>query len=186
MLGESWTIQSSGTTQVLRGVCFADTNTGTAVGDAGTILHTSNGGASWTVQSSQTPYSLYGVCFTDGNTGTVDGDHGTILRTTTGGVTWIKESASIPDRALLEPSYPNPFNGETNIEYRVPGTGRGEQVVLRVYDVLGREVLTLVDEVEAPGAHAAVFNAGGLASGLYYYRLQAGEMVQTRKMVLLK
>jgi hypothetical protein len=78
----------SGTARMLNGVSFTDPNTGTVVGDSGTILRTTNGGALWTTQLSGTLNRLNGVCFTDANTGTGVGDAGTILRTTNGGATW--------------------------------------------------------------------------------------------------
>jgi hypothetical protein len=79
------TPQSSGTNNPLYGVSFVDVNTGWAVGDLGTILHTTDGGATWRRQSTSTLSSLVGVSFVDANTGNVVGLEGTILRTTTGG-----------------------------------------------------------------------------------------------------
>ena len=94
VLGQAtWTAQSSGTSNTLLGVSFTDANTGTAVGDGGTILRTTDGGATWTRQSSGTTNSLRGVSFTDANTGTVVGEGGTILRTTDGGDNWISQGS---------------------------------------------------------------------------------------------
>jgi len=83
----------------------------------------------------------------------------------------------------LEQNYPNPFNPTTNITYVLPKT---ENVSLKVYDVLGREVATLVNEVKPAGAYTVPFNASNLASGVYFYKLQAGSFVQTKKMMLVK
>lgn len=83
----------------------------------------------------------------------------------------------------LAQNYPNPFNPTTNISYVLP---KAENVSLKVYDVLGREVATLVNEVKAAGAYTVPFNASNLASGVYFYRLQAGSFVQTKKMMLVK
>jgi photosystem II stability/assembly factor-like uncharacterized protein len=89
--GATWTLQASGTTDVLFAVAFKDANTGTAVGGvwgedpAGIILRTTNGGATWILQSSGTMWTLLSVAFTDANTGAVVGDYGTILHTTDGG-----------------------------------------------------------------------------------------------------
>jgi hypothetical protein len=92
--GTTWTSQTSGTTNPLTGISFADANTGTAVGSVmGQILRTTNGGATWTSQTSGTTNSLYGVSFTDVSTGTVVGFSGTILRTTNGGATWTSQSS---------------------------------------------------------------------------------------------
>jgi len=83
----------------------------------------------------------------------------------------------------LAQNYPNPFNPTTNITYVLPKT---ENVSLKVYDVLGREVATLVNEVKPAGAYTVPFNASNLASGVYFYKLQAGSFVQTKKMMLVK
>lgn len=83
----------------------------------------------------------------------------------------------------LEQNYPNPFNPTTVIGYTVPTYG---SVTLRVYDILGREVKTLVNERQSAGSHSVVFNAGQLPSGVYFYRIQSGDFVQTKKMVLVK
>jgi len=94
---------------------------------------------------------------------------------------------TVPLTYLLEQNYPNPFNPGTTIEYRVPTAGH---VRLTVYDVLGREVAVLQNDVLSPGLYVSAFNGAGFASGVYIYRLQeesAGHTtVETRKMTLLK
>jgi hypothetical protein len=80
-------------------------------------------------------------------------------------------------------NYPNPFNPATEIRYQVPTAGR---VYLKVYDILGREVATLVDQVRTAGSYTVTFNASTLASGLYFYRMTAGNFIQTKRMLLLK
>jgi len=89
-----WISQASGTSNRLLGVWFADTNTGTIVGNQGIILHTTNGGATWHIQLHDTTlFGFYGVFFTDANTGTVVGACGTILRTTNGGASWTRQAS---------------------------------------------------------------------------------------------
>jgi len=83
----------------------------------------------------------------------------------------------------LSQNYPNPFNPTTTIEYAIP---RQELVTLKVYDILGREVKTLVNGQMQAGNHSIIFNGNNLASGVYFYRIQAGNFVQTKKLVLLK
>jgi hypothetical protein len=83
----------------------------------------------------------------------------------------------------LSQNYPNPFNPATTIRYDVAVRGL---VTLKVYDILGREVSTLVNQVRDAGAYEVSFNAARFASGIYFYRLQAGSFVQTKKMVLVK
>lgn len=89
------------------------------------------------------------------------------------------------ERPILELSqnYPNPFNPITTIEYRIFEPGF---VLLKIYDVLGREVSTLVNEFQEPEAYRIDFNASGLASGVYFYRLQIGRFSATKKMIIVK
>ncbi|MFN3395154.1 MAG: T9SS type A sorting domain-containing protein, partial [Candidatus Thermochlorobacter sp.] len=84
----------------------------------------------------------------------------------------------------LEQNYPNPFNPTTNIKYSIRSAGL---VSLKVYDLLGREVATLVNQVQQPGEYQVTFNASNLtASGMYIYRLQAGNFTRTMKMMVVK
>lgn len=83
----------------------------------------------------------------------------------------------------LQPAYPNPFNPATQISYDVPAT---MSVTLYVYDVLGRTVRTLVDGVQDAGRYDVTFDATNLASGIYYYRMEAGTFAETRQMLLVK
>ena len=83
----------------------------------------------------------------------------------------------------LAQNYPNPFNPTTKIEYSIP---LQSQVELKIYNVVGQEVATLVNEVQKSGIHSAKFNASNLASGIYFYRLVAGNFTSVKKMVLVK
>jgi len=92
-------------------------------------------------------------------------------------------SKSLPEEYALYQAYPNPFNPSTTISYQLP---MQSQVTLKIFDVLGREVATLVNGVEEPGYKSVNFDASGLPSGIYYYRLQAGNYVETKKLLLLR
>ena len=92
----------------------------------------------------------------------------------------------IPTQYTLEQNYPNPFNTSTRISYSVFPTGTRQAVSLKVYDVLGREVATLVNTEQVPGTYQTTFDGSGLASGVYFYRLQAGGFAETKKLLLLK
>jgi len=90
---------------------------------------------------------------------------------------------SMPDYFELSQNYPNPFNAATRIEFTLPEDGR---VNLEIYDVLGQLVQTLVDENRPAGRYSVEFDSGALASGVYFYRLTAGDFTETRKMILMK
>lgn len=102
-------------------------------------------------------------------------------------VFWISGDAVVeppqPTGFFLNQNYPNPFNPTTTIRFSVPGSG---SVVLKVYDVLGRLVKTLVSSRQTPGEHVVVFDGRGLASGVYFCRLQSDDYTQVRKMILMK
>jgi len=102
--------------------------------------------------------------------------------------------AEVPEQMRLEQNYPNPFNPSTTIGYRIAGTGHQalgtSRVKLSVYDMLGREVAVLVNEERAPGTYSAEFDARGLASGVYLYRLTVSgtgkQVVDSKKMIMLR
>jgi len=83
----------------------------------------------------------------------------------------------------MSQNYPNPFNPSTTIRYELPRTSR---VTLTVYDVLGQQVSVLVNERKDAGVHEVSFDGSNLASGVYFYRIQAGDFVQTHRLLLLK
>ncbi|HRE11426.1 MAG TPA: T9SS type A sorting domain-containing protein, partial [Ignavibacteria bacterium] len=117
----------------------------------------------------------------------VSGDSGVLkawciqvtYRTLVGGIGTIE----IPNYYSLAQNYPNPFNPTTSIKFSVP---KAVNVSLKIFDVLGREVATLVNEVKQPGFHTADFNASNMASGIYFYRIDAGEFTSVKKMMLVK
>jgi hypothetical protein len=92
-------------------------------------------------------------------------------------------SGNVPDRFVLEQNYPNPFNPSTTIRYDLPFT---TVVRLAVFDELGQQVATLVQGEQAAGVHEVRFDASGLSSGVYIYRLSAGQFVQAHKLILLR
>jgi hypothetical protein len=88
-----------------------------------------------------------------------------------------------PSVFLLAQNYPNPFNPSTTINYQLP---LQRHVTLKVFDLLGREVATVVDGVEEPGVKSVQFDGRNLASGMYFYQLRAGEFVDTKRFLLLR
>ena len=96
----------------------------------------------------------------------------------------VDEDISItPFSFQLEQNYPNPFNPVTTISYLLPSTS---EVLLIVYNLLGEEIARLVDGIQSTGFHQITWDASGVSSGIYFYRIQAGGFTQTRKMLLLK
>jgi hypothetical protein len=94
-----------------------------------------------------------------------------------------QEAKVQPTTFALEQNYPNPFNPTTTIRFAIP---QSEHVTLKVYDLLGREVATLVNEQRNAGSYDEIFDASKLASGMYLYKLQAGNFTASRKFVLMK
>ena len=99
-------------------------------------------------------------------------------------ITAVKGGVSeMPSKFSLSQNYPNPFNPTTTISFVIPSRSI---VSLRVFDMLGREVSTIVSEELPAGTYSRQWNAGKMSSGVYFYRLQAGSFTQTKRLVLLK
>ncbi len=184
--GGVWIKQQSSTKNRLHGVWFVGSKLGLVVGDGGIMLRTTDGGGTWVSQRSGTFNALNAVCFTDAQRGTIVGDYGTILRTVSSDiVSGVGSSygSPVPNRYALNHNYPNPFNPSTAIGYQLMAN---TFVTLKVYDLLGREIATLVNEVHAAGFYTVRWNASSMPSGVYLYRLQTRDFVETKKMLLLK
>jgi len=108
---------------------------------------------------------------------------GEFLGDTLFSLTGIDESITSPANYHLSQNYPNPFNPTTTLSYQIPRAGF---ILFRVYDILGREVATLVNEEKPVGWYEVEFDGTGFASGIYFYRLQAGNFIETKKMILLR
>jgi len=113
----------------------------------------------------------------------IDGGMGEVSQMISGETSTVVGSNNQPKSFTLEQNYPNPFNPSTTINYEIPTSGI---VSLKVYDVLGKEIATLVNEEKPAGIYEVNFNAVNLPAGVYFYRLQTGDFVQTKKMILLK
>jgi photosystem II stability/assembly factor-like uncharacterized protein len=149
------------------------------------VFQSTNNGTSWTDMTAGLPpdQSAYVVAV----------QQNLLLAGTGGNSVWKRElfpttsvdkpADGLPVRTALAQNYPNPFNPSTTITWDVAAEGR---VVLKVYDVLGREVATLFDGVSAPGAHAVTWDAGELPGGVYYCRMTAGSSVETKAMMLMR
>jgi len=152
-------------------------------GNGGTFKSTNNGTTffnfNFTISANQ--------CVSNGNrifVATAGSSNGGIWIYTDTTITGINKIGNeVPERYGLEQNYPNPFNSTSNIKYQITTSCI---VKIRVFDVLGREVKTLLNEYKHPGTYQLSFNAGDLSSGVYYYRLEAGDFSETKKFVLMK
>lgn len=183
----------------LHGVAFPDHAVAYAVGDlynppSRLILRTSDGGQTWYAQQIPSYGVLRSIAFIDANRGIAVGDSGAIITTTTGGeVLSVDEPVQVPlpQAYRLRQNYPNPFNPSTTIEFELP---RASHVTLRVFNILGQHIATLVDELRSAGTHTLAWDAGSLPSGVYLYRLSArgpgirpdGNYTETKKMILVR
>ncbi|MBZ0201853.1 MAG: T9SS type A sorting domain-containing protein [Ignavibacteria bacterium] len=170
-----------------------------AVGNGGIILKGNYFGDMWDWQYSGVTTDLNAVDALDQNTDVAYavGDNGVMLKTSDGGIGVNVISTEIPSSYSLHQNYPNPFNPSTFIKFDVPIDSRlrgNDNVVLKIYDALGREVAVLVNEDLKPGTYEADWNATQYPSGVYFYRLVVGDntnnggngFTETKRMVLVK
>ena len=172
-----------------KSVFFLDANTGwistkDGNGDA-VIQHTTNGGVSWATQN--TPlYNLYGnsiysIFFVDAQNGWLTASGMQICRFT--GITDVEDDIIFVNEFTLFQNYPNPFNPGTVIRYQLPVAS---QISIKVFNVLGNEIATLVNDYKPAGNYTVDFNSANLSSGVYFYSLTAGSFTETKKFILMK
>jgi hypothetical protein len=161
------------------------------VGYQGKIISTIDGGNTWTEQTSGTFSYLTSVYFTNKFNGWAVGKEGTILKTITG-INPIDEEpnpvSNSPQEFVLYANFPNPFNPTTAIRYALPERTR---VTLKIYNNLGQEIRTLVNEVQPAGTFTVEWRGNDkkgadVSSGIYFYKLAVDHQVEIRKMILLK
>ncbi len=146
------------------------------------FLFSSDTGETWVEKIIPDSAIVYDLQFADSLTGFAVGADGDILKYVPKPVSVNDIQNKLDDYALYQ-NYPNPFNPTTRIEYRIAAQ---EFVSLKVYDILGNEIATLVNEEKPVGISETTFNAASLSSGIYFYRLQAGAFSKTKKMIFLK
>ncbi len=182
--GDNWTrqleVQSN---KSFRAIDFISEQEGWVVGNWGEIRHTSDGGESWELEESGINSILTDLCFSASGSGWIVGSQGIILSNDPASVITIVNETEIVNNFTLYQNYPNPFNPATKIRYSIP---TGEKVELKIFDLLGREINTLVNEYKPAGYYEAEFDAGSLSSGEYLYRLTTGDYSETKKMLYLK
>jgi len=172
-------------------IYFLNANTGYFTG-----YKTTNSGINWWIQNVdiQDRARIKDIVFIDANTGfMVGGINGVIFKTTDAGgglipLSVVNITKVIPNKYFLHQNYPNPFNPQTKIKFAVPSNVKGQasNVKLIIYDLLGREVTTLVNEELKPGTYEADWDGSNFSSGVYFYKIFSSEFTETRKMVLMK
>ena len=192
--GSNWILANS-FAGAFRTICFINSNTGYGAGlwdGEAMCKRTTNGGVNWINMDAGTNNAAYNMAFTDLNTGYILGAGAMILKTTNGGaITNVQPINNIiPSEFSLFQNYPNPFNPSTKIKFQIPVTplsfGEGLGVRLILYDNLGRQIETLVNQQLPPGIYEVDWNAAGYSSGVYYYRLSSGIFSETKKLILIK
>jgi|WetSurMetagenome_2_1015567.scaffolds.fasta_scaffold57536_2 photosystem II stability/assembly factor-like uncharacterized protein len=207
--GNTWLPRESGTSENLYDITFKNELEGVVVGANGVVRYTSDGGFSWhedTYLSELTTRDIISITGIDPNTASaitrtnnfqdaVGGDTTYIYTVSSEPFVGIEDDEyTTPTEFRLEQNYPNPFNPSTKIRWQLPV---GSQLSLKVYDLLGNEIATLVSEEKPAGTYEVEFNsessiknlpAGwqGPASGIYFYELKAGSLLEVKKMILMK
>ncbi|MBK7632778.1 MAG: T9SS type A sorting domain-containing protein [Ignavibacteriales bacterium] len=154
-----------------------------AIGSLGIVSSTDNGNSWVTHNAGLTTNDVSAIeKNSEGEifVGTPDGVYICVKKTPTG---VINDKEILPKNFILSQNYPNPFNPVTTIKYQIP---HRSNVSLKIYDLLGNEVADLVNEEQEVGFYNIDFDASKFSSGVYFYRIQAGDFVQTKKMILLK
>jgi photosystem II stability/assembly factor-like uncharacterized protein len=188
--GDSWnridTIPNTG----IVGIDFINADTGFAGGGSNKLFKSTDGGYNWAREQTDpgTVAFIASIKFIDNKTGWYVGGAGKIFHTTTGGQTMVSISGNnefIPSEFMLYQNYPNPFNPVTNIGFRIPHSGI---VSLKVFDITGREIATLVNDNLQAGEYNFQFSIDNyqLGSGIYFYTLSHGENRLSKKFILIK
>ena len=167
-------------------ILFTNQNSGWACGDFGYIYSTSNGGLNWFEQNSGTGSFRKEFFFLNDTTGWSVGGGAIILHTSNGGsiVPVLNHNTVLTKEFILEQNYPNPFNPVTEIKFNL---SQNSFVTLKIYNILGEEISSLINkEYRDAGRYSVKFDGSNLASGIYYYSIEAGIYKDVKKMVLIK
>ncbi len=175
----------------LYSIYFINTNTGWAVGDyyAATntsTYYTTNGGTNWVnTNGITTGGRLNRVKINNSPVGYIGGQNQTMYRTTNaGGLTDLEViSERVPSEYLLKQNYPNPFNPSTTIRYELP---KNSFVSLKIFNILGEEIISLVNENQSTGIYTVNWNAANFPGGIYFYTMRTENFSETKKMLMIK
>ncbi|MBS1515073.1 MAG: T9SS type A sorting domain-containing protein [Bacteroidetes bacterium] len=183
--GETWIAKLANfSTSAIHIPVYHNAMTISVVGNNGVIMRSYDAGNNWTIQSNQSGDFLYYVNFADINNGIAVGKNGCIVRTNSGGLVSVTQSSqAVPESFALYQNYPNPFNPSTKINFDIKNSTFAS---LKIFDMAGKEVQTLITQNLLPGSYEITFNAGGINSGVYFYTLKTNEFTETKKMILVK
>jgi photosystem II stability/assembly factor-like uncharacterized protein len=195
--GDSWSVVSTPTSEDLLSIDVSKQNANwlIACGNNGTLLKSTDVGTNWFIQASPTTENLVCAYAASNSIHLAGGNNGILLKTTDGGgdPVSVEDQISNPDNFSLNQNYPNPFNPITTISFSIP---EASFVSLKIFNALGKEIETLVTKELSAGNYKYDWNAegstsgisaiGGYASGVYFYKLQTENFVETKKMLLLK
>ena len=167
-----------------QGIGFINENTGWIGGQDLNNYETTNGGGEWHLAG--WGFRVNRIRFLNDTLAYAAGQRVYKFSRETVGINFI--SGVIPVSYSLKQNYPNPFNPVTKIKFDIPSDVKGQQsnVKMTVFDVMGREVMTIVNEKLSPGSYEADFDGSNFPSGIYFYKLEAGSFVETKRMVMLK
>ena len=191
--GATWVASVSGMITKIFDVKFVTATVIIGTSENGKMVRSEDSGDTWTTIETTSNVDLFSVNFGSMTFGITTGSESTELYTTDGGITWstsiVPPSASknVNEPVKLSQNYPNPFNPSTVISYNVNDNAN---VSIKIYDMTGREIRTLVNSFQNAGTYSVNFNASNLASGIYFYvlRVNSGSMdiTKTMKMILTK
>jgi photosystem II stability/assembly factor-like uncharacterized protein len=183
--GQSWSPVNNGlTAETVSAIAINSEDEIFAATDNNGVFISTNNGDNWTqLNSGLETLRTYSLAINSSGYIFVGTLGNGVSRSVNSTVTEISKGENTLTKYSLEQNYPNPFNPITSLQYAI---GSRKFVTLKVYDILGREVATLVNEEKAAGEYEVEFNAANLPSGIYFYQLKAGSFVEARKMVLVK
>jgi hypothetical protein len=180
--GTSWTEVNSGSYR-LSALAVSGTNL-LAGTDGGGVFLSTNNGTNWTpVNTGLTNTYIYSLAVSGTNLFAGTGGSGVWRRPLSEMTGVVQRHSDAPTQFTLHQNYPNPFNPSTTIEYQIP---KQSLVAMKIFDLLGRQVATLVNEKQGAGTYSVQWNATGFSSGVYFYRLEANERKEIKKLILMK
>jgi len=181
--GVNWISRSAGIQFGLNGLHFVTQNKGWVTGGTGTIYSTNDAGLNWIAEQTQTAQDLNSIHSFDGENAWAVGNLGVIVTNFSAPTNAENQTDAMPNYPYLIQNYPNPFNPSTKIGFNLPAKNF---VTLKVYNVAGVEMATLINENLNEGFHEIEFNAASLNSGVYFYSIITENFASTRKMILIK